>query len=214
MMSYTMNMEPKPSLIRDFLSREFTTAIQNQDSGAVAGYLESLAVEDSPASKWAEAVGTRLQIRDFLLQQKGGLASLHSTQSPDIQQSIREYFQGMDTNLAGLTGQSQYKDSPEPRESIKAARIKRLTQENGQRLLELVDGFSHQEVDKILDADSLVGRAVDIRNGVVERLWSAAQTYQEGDPATAHHELDNEAAEVNKDFDRLLESILRWEEAA
>jgi hypothetical protein len=69
-------------------------------------------------------------------------------------------------------------------------------------------------VDKILDADSLVGRAIDIRNEVVERLWSAAQTYQEGDPATAHHELDNEAAEVNKDFDRLLESILRWEEAA
>jgi len=214
MMSYNVNMEPRPLLIRDILSPEFTGAIQNQDSGAVVGYLENLAIEDSPAAKWAEALGTRLQIRDFLMRQKGGLASLHSSQTPNIQQSIREYFHGMDDNLVELTGQDQHKDLSEPRESLKTSRIKRLTQENGQRLLELVDGFSHQEVDKILDADRLVDRAIDVRNGVVERLWSAALTYQEGDPAMAHLELDNEATEVNNDFDRLIGGILRWEETA
>lgn len=213
-MRYTNNMEPKPPQIRDVMPSELAAALHNQDARATAEYLDHLATEDSPVANWAEALGTRLQIHDFLLQQKGSLATLHANQTPNVEQSIRNYLQDMDKNLAGILGHHPHKDETKPKESLKFSRIHRLTQETGPRMLDLVDRFSHQETHQVLDANTLIARTIDIRNGVVERLWSAAQTYSEGNSNVARQELDIEATAVNSEFDQLRGGILQVEEAS
>ncbi len=75
-------------------------------------------------------------------------------------------------------------------------------------------GFSSQDSNKVLSADDLVNRTVTIRNDVVERLWSAAQSYSEGDAAIAHQELGLEMSAVNNNFDHQISTILVCEDIA
>jgi len=172
-----------------------------------------LARQDTLATNWVEAIGTRLQIRDFLIQQKSGLASLYSRPSIDLAQSIGNFFKDMDTSLGVLSGQELSKNNVERREQLKTSRIERLGQEDRQRLLYLVEGFSHQEIDNMLSADSLIDRTVEVRNEVIERLWSVAQTYNEGQVDLARQEFNIEAAAINNDFDQFVGSILSSEKA-
>jgi len=212
-MRYTMNKEPRAMLIREVLDKKFSAAIDNKDGEVVADCIRKLARQDTLATNWVEAIGTRLQIRDFLIQQKSGLASLYSRPSIDLAQSIGNFFKDMDTSLGVLSGQELSKNNVERREQLKTSRIERLGQEDRQRLLYLVEGFSHQEIDNMLSADSLIDRTVEVRNEVIERLWSVAQTYNEGQVDLARQEFNIEAAAINNDFDQFVGSILSSEKA-
>jgi len=212
-MRYTMNKEPRAMLIREVLDKKFSAAIDNKDGEVVADCIRELARQDTLATNWVEAIGTRLQIRDFLIQQKSGLASLYSRPSIDLAQSIGNFFKDMDTSLGVLSGQELSKNNVERREQLKTSRIERLGQEDRQRLLYLVEGFSHQEIDNMLSADSLIDRTVEVRNEVIERLWSVAQTYNEGQVDLARQEFNIEAAAINNDFDQFVGSILSSEKA-
>lgn len=213
-MRYNNNMEPKIPKVRSGLSPELADSLKYRDSLLLNKQLELLKELDSPPAAWAEAIGTRLQIRDFLVQQKANLAKLHSNEEPNLRQNVANYLYALDTSLTGLTGDYGQDRAPETAQQLKENRIDRLMREPSNSLLELAIGFSAQDSDKVLSAGSLVARTIDIRNGVVERLWSPALSYTEGDIQIAHEELDTEILTVNSNFDRQISTILLWDESA
>ena len=211
-MRYTKNMEPQIPKMRTMFNGELAHSLEAKDGTTLAEQLSRLKNESSPTAVWAEAIGTRLQIRDFLVQQKGGLAALHANQNPDMKQNISNYLSGLDAQLSSLSGQYGQDRAPATAQELKDARLARLTQEPADKLLYLTDHFSYQDSDKVLSADKLVDLTIDIRNDVVTRLWSAAQTYNEGSTDIAQHELGIELSAVNNNFDQQISTILMVEE--
>lgn len=213
-MRYTNNMEPGTKKVRSILSHELAHSIESKDGASLVDQLSRLKDEESPTAVWAEAIGTRLQIRDFLVQQKNSLLSLRANQTPDLRQDVTDYLHALDAGLSTLTGYYGQERSPATPKELKIARLDRLTIEPADNLVELTAAFSSQDSDKVLPAGDLVDRTVNIRNDVVERLWSAAQTFNEGDPALARTEFDQESSAVNDNFDQQIGTILAWEEVA
>lgn len=213
-MRYTNNMEPQIPNVRSMLSGELAHALEVEDGVTLAEQLSHLKEENSPTAAWAEAIGARLQIRDFLVQQKGGLAALQANNHPDLRQNIANYLHSLDTDLSTITGHYGQDRAPATTQELKDARLVRLTQEPADKLVELTVGFSSQDSDKVLSADYLIVRTINIRNDVVECLWSAAQSYSEGSVDIAKQELDIGISAVNSDFDTQISTILTWEEAA
>ena len=213
-MRYTKNMEPQAPKVRSLFSGELVDVLDAKDCHALVEQIGRLTTEDSPAATWAEALGTRLQIRDFLVTQKTGLAELMANQEPNLKQNITNYLHGLDTDLTSLTGDYGQDRPPATPQMLKEARIGRLTHEPADSLVSIVAGFSEQETSHMLLPGDLVNRTLSIRDGIVERLWSAAQSYNEGDTAIAQQELHGEAFAVNNSLDTYIGTILVWEDAA
>jgi hypothetical protein len=205
-------MEPQVPKVRFMLSPEIVHSIDTKDGQSLVAQLGKLIEVNSPTATWAEAIGTRLQIRDFLLQQKGNLAALQTNQDPDIRQNVTNYLHIFDADLTSLTGQYGQDRPPLTPHQLKSNRLSRLTQLPTNKLMELASGFSYLTDDRQLGADDLIQRTVNIRNDVVEQLWSAAQSYNEGDIGVAQKELEFATSTVNDNIDIQISTILAWEE--
>lgn len=211
-MRYTMNMEPQVPKVRSMFNSEMARSLEAKDCNILVKELSSLKEVNSPIANWAEAIGTRLQIRDFLLQQKGGLATLQDNFDPDIRLKVTNYLNNFDSDLSILTGDYNQDSHSMTTLQLKEVRLDRLMREPSTKLLELMIGFSSQDSDKVLSSDELVSRTVDMRNDFVERLWSAAQSYSEGNIDIARHELSVEMLAINSDLDTQISSLLKWKE--
>lgn len=210
MMRYTKhNMEPKPLIMHDMFEPALAKAIGSKDVPATKACLEQLVSQESVVAEWTAALGTRLKIRDLLLAQKGNLAALLNNPPLHIPQGVTEYIKGFDGGLSDISGWNPETNETRPVQELKQDRINRLGREKDDSLFRILTSFAGEEPDKVVGADALVNRLNDIRNGVVERLWSAAQTYNEGNAATAMRELQQEGTAVIHDFDMLTGAVLK-----
>lgn len=207
-------MEPQKPKVSSMFSHELARSLEENDSVTLVEQLTSLREENTPTAMWAEAVGTRLQIRDFLVQQKGGLAALHSSQGQNMRENVANYLHGIDTGLTILTGDYGQDMPPATPQQLKEARLGRLTQEPAEKLLRLISGFSTQDSDAVLSASDLIDRTIAIRHDIVERLWTATQSYNEGFAMAAAQELDIEMTAVNDSLNNQISTILVWDENA
>ncbi len=140
-MRYNNNMEPQIPKVRTILSPELIHSLEAQDGTNLMEHVSRLKQEDSPTAVWAEAIGTRLQIRDFLVQQKGGLAALQANQDLDLKQNVANYLHAFDSNLTTLTGHYGRDRPPATPQQLKETRLDRLTREPANDLVELIGGL-------------------------------------------------------------------------
>src|SRR5690349_11030005 len=106
-MSYTYNMEPRPDSMRAMFNHDMLTALTDANGVMLAKELQNLKAESSPVAGWAEAVGTRLQIRDFLLKQKGQIAGLRTDEHTDLRQDVTGILKQIDEDLSVVTGHQE-----------------------------------------------------------------------------------------------------------
>ena len=219
MMIYTKNnMEPLPASVHDLLSPDLSRAIDAKDPAAIAGQVERFADDTSATADWLEAIGVRYQIRDFMVNQKSSLVAISAAEQQDIGQIVTHYLSDFDTNLEAIVlGDASSSNDPEQRKhAMKATRIGRVVNElrgnNAEYTVSLLHDFSEQGASKVLFADALLNLTIDARNGITERLWPVAQTYNESGTDLARQELANEALAANDSLDKLIQSSLRWKE--
>jgi hypothetical protein len=219
MMLYTKNnMEPVPSSVHDRLHAELNHALDSKNPAAVADQVERFTHDTSVTADWLEAIGVRYQIRDFMVNQKANLAAMNSVGSKDVGQTISLYLQNFDNDLEGIVlGDTTGIVDPEQRKlTNKANRISRVATElrgnSADNTVSLLGDFSAQGASKVLFADALLNLTIDARNGITERLWPVAQTYNESGTDLAQQELAEEALAANDSFDKLIQSSLRWRE--
>lgn len=210
-------MEPKPQVprVEDILEPTLLHAINTANAEGMIMSIHTATLEHSPTGEWLEAVGTRLQLRDFFVVQKGELTSLSSGETP-LGNRIDEYLQGLDVGVNDIKHPTVIDNGGHvsPEEARRTASIARVAREVQVRTpksaAKLLSYFSEQEVDSMMSVARLEYELDNIRNGVVERLWSVVQTTLEGDRQTAQQELLQQTEAVNELLDNALLSVLKW----
>lgn len=212
-MSYNRNMEPQNPRITDILEGTLRSALEHDNTEELTASLERLQHEEGPVAEWAEAIGTRLQIRDLLTELKGQAAVVHDVQDPSITNTVRGFLQEMDDQLIDITGSDKSTGKQEEPPVLKTKRIGRLiaeTEQNPETALDLLRGFASQPVNAVVPASFLASHMKEIRQDIVETMWPAAVSANEGNFHNAQIELAEGVSRVNHRLDAALSGLMKW----
>ncbi len=215
-MTYNKEMEQPRRPISEMLGPNLQGAMKAADNVRAAEIIQGMATEQTERAGWAEAIGVRLQLRDFCVTQKGAIARLQPEQGSSLEVTVKHYLQAADHQLLLITGGHGRHETDISGQTLKNVRIGRMSHELQTRTpasaTEFLRYFSGQDANDYLPADVLAQRAVTVRQAIVESLWPAAQAeYESAGRSTAERELMAAGAEVNNQLDDVIGQVLRWD---
>ena len=190
--------------IRALLDSAMARAIDDEDAATLRSLIEGHQTALPLVQTWLEALGARLEIRDFLIGQRDGLTDLGSSSGGFIGERIRSFLQHLDQSLGNLVG------LPDHGGVLRSRRLERLRKEPDDSLLLLAGEFTKQSSDSsVLFPDRLIRHTREVRDNIVEQLWPVDSTLRESGEQAAQQELSAAITRLRTDISDHIQNVTR-----
>ena len=188
-------------------------AVRDRNSDAVLAAVESAPADDSVI----EAIGLRLQLKDYWLGRKAMLAqTFNDTESQPFDEAVKAMLHSADTELARLAGAAGPDETDAAQTSTQLAELRKqrlideLANKQPEDRVAFMERFGMHTMNDIARPDELVAWTRTWRNETVEIAWDAVKSYREEGGLTEPvlRKIGNTALALNNTYNQLINGVV------